>query len=49
RDINRIKLLIRQVFLEEGHKLTQEKDYIVIARKPESELTFEETKKSLQH
>nr|MDH3175590.1 ribonuclease P protein component [Bacillus pumilus] len=31
---NRIKRLIRQVFLEEGHKLKQEKDYIVIARKP---------------
>ncbi|UDB49737.1 ribonuclease P protein component [Bacillus safensis] len=46
---NRIKRLIRQVFLEEGHKLKQEKDYIVIARKPASELTFEETKKSLQH
>ncbi|MGE6523706.1 ribonuclease P protein component [Bacillus safensis] len=46
---NRIKRLIRQVFLEEGHKLKQEKDYIVIARKSASELTFEETKKSLQH
>ncbi|WP_276732879.1 ribonuclease P protein component [Bacillus sp. (in: firmicutes)] len=45
---NRIKRLIRQAFLEEKERL-KEKDYIIIARKPASQLTFEETKKSLQH
>lgn len=45
---NRIKRLIRQAFLEERDRL-KEKDYIIIARKPASQLTFEETKKSLQH
>lgn len=45
---NRIKRLIRQAFLEERDRLKQ-KDYIIIARKPASQLTFEETKKSLQH
>lgn len=45
---NRIKRLIRQVFLEEKERL-KEKDYIIIARKPASQLTYEETKKSLQH
>lgn len=41
---NRIKRLIRQAFLEEKERL-KEKDYIIIARKPASQLTFEETKK----
>ncbi|MDZ5721415.1 ribonuclease P protein component, partial [Bacillus sp. SXabc123] len=45
---NRIKRLIRQAFLEEKERL-KEKDYIIIARKPASQLTYEETKKSLQH
>ncbi|MCY7961389.1 ribonuclease P protein component [Bacillus inaquosorum] len=45
---NRIKRLIRQTFLEEKERL-KEKDYIIIARKPASQLTYEETKKSLQH
>lgn len=45
---NRVKRLIRQAFLEEKERL-KEKDYIIIARKPASQLTFEETKKSLQH
>nr|WGD62775.1 ribonuclease P protein component [Bacillus subtilis]WGD75965.1 ribonuclease P protein component [Bacillus subtilis] len=44
---NRIKRLIRQAFLEEKERL-KEKDYIIIARKPASQLTYEETKKSLQ-
>lgn len=41
---NRIKRLIRQAFLEEKERL-KEKDYIIIARKPASQLTYEETKK----
>nr|WGD73169.1 ribonuclease P protein component [Bacillus subtilis] len=45
---NRIKRLIRHTFLEEKERL-KEKDYIIIARKPASQLTYEETKKSLQH
>ncbi|WIW29211.1 ribonuclease P protein component [Bacillus inaquosorum] len=45
---NRIKRLIRQAFLDEKERL-KEKDYIIIARKPASQLTYEETKKSLQH
>ncbi|WP_258728469.1 ribonuclease P protein component [Bacillus atrophaeus] len=45
---NRVKRLIRQVLQDEKDKLKQ-KDYIIIARKPASQLTFEETKKSLQH
>lgn len=45
---NRIKRLIRQAFLEEKERL-KEKDYIIIARKPASQLTYEETKKVLRH
>ncbi|MFT4416909.1 ribonuclease P protein component [Fredinandcohnia humi] len=45
---NRIKRLIRQFFLE--HKtLVQEKDYVVIARKPVVDMEYEEVKKSLFH
>ncbi len=46
---NRVKRLIRQVILEERDQLKQENDYIIIARKPAADLTYEETKKSLQH
>ncbi|WP_077620114.1 ribonuclease P protein component [Bacillus sinesaloumensis] len=45
---NRIKRLIRQFFLE--HKmLVKERDYVVIARKPVAEMSYEEVKKSLLH
>ncbi|MBD1379861.1 ribonuclease P protein component [Metabacillus arenae] len=46
---NRIKRLIRQVFLEEKELLQNRKDYLIIARKPASEMGYEEVKKSLQH
>ncbi|MGN9867307.1 ribonuclease P protein component [Bacillus swezeyi] len=46
---NRVKRLIRQVIQEERNQLKQENDYIIIARKPAADLTYEETKKSLQH
>ncbi len=46
---NRVKRLIRQVIQEERDLLKQENDYIIIARKPAAELSYEETKKSLQH
>lgn len=45
---NRVKRLIRQVIQEERDLLKQENDYIIIARKPAAELSYEETK-SLQH
>ncbi|TWM22102.1 Ribonuclease P protein component [Bacillus paralicheniformis] len=46
---NRVKRLIRQVIQEERDLLKQENDYIIIARKPAADLSYEETKKSLQH
>jgi ribonuclease P protein component len=46
---NRIKRLIRQVILEEKTKLKCNKDYVIIARKPVSDMSYEEVKKSLQH
>ncbi|WP_453992625.1 ribonuclease P protein component [Bacillus nitroreducens] len=45
---NRIKRLIRQFFLE--HKTqVKERDYVIIARKPVVEMSYEEVKKSLLH
>ncbi|MCH1626787.1 ribonuclease P protein component [Fredinandcohnia quinoae] len=45
---NRIKRLIRQFFLE--HKqLVQNRDYIIIARKPVATMDYEEVKSSLLH
>ncbi|MFS0865529.1 ribonuclease P protein component [Fredinandcohnia sp. 179-A 10B2 NHS] len=45
---NRIKRLIRQFFLE--HKFSvQNKDYVIIARKPVVDMEYEEVKKSLLH
>lgn len=46
---NRIKRLIRQVILEEKDKLKSKNDYVIIARKPVSEMSYAEIKKSLQH
>ncbi|WP_449538285.1 ribonuclease P protein component [Ferdinandcohnia sp. Marseille-Q9671] len=45
---NRIKRLIRQFFLE--HKsLVKDKDYVIIARKPVAQMSYEEVQKSLLH
>jgi ribonuclease P protein component len=46
---NQIKRYIRQAFLELKDDLEIDKDYIVIARKPASEMDFFEVKKSLVH
>jgi ribonuclease P protein component len=46
---NRIKRLVRQVFLEEKDSLKTGIDYIVIARKPASEMDYHEVKSSLLH
>ncbi len=46
---NQIKRYIRQTFLELKDELRQDVDYVVIARKPASQMDFHQTKKSLQH
>jgi len=46
---NRIKRLIRQVFIEEKDNIQKGKDYIIIARKPAAEMDYHEVKKSLIH
>ncbi|SDC68962.1 ribonuclease P protein component [Shouchella lonarensis] len=46
---NRIKRLIRAAFQELGLRLRFNYDYVVIARKPSSNLNFLETKSSLCH
>lgn len=46
---NQIKRYIRQVFLELEEELSNEYDYIIIARKPASEMNFFEIKSSLVH
>ncbi|WP_299089843.1 ribonuclease P protein component [uncultured Metabacillus sp.] len=46
---NRIKRLIRQVFLEDKHKIANGKEYIVIARKPAADMGYHEVKSSLNH
>ncbi|WP_223702790.1 ribonuclease P protein component [Sutcliffiella deserti] len=46
---NRIKRLIRQALLEMKEQLSQEVDIVIIARKPTSDMTYEEVQKSLQH
>ncbi|KKI89754.1 ribonuclease P [Bacillus sp. SA1-12] len=46
---NRIKRLIRQVFLEEKHKIANGKEYIIIARKPAADMGYHEVKSSLNH
>ncbi|HWO97475.1 MAG TPA: ribonuclease P protein component [Bacillus sp. (in: firmicutes)] len=46
---NRVKRLIRQVIFEFSSELNQHKDYIIIARMPASDMTYEEVKKSLTH
>lgn len=46
---NRIKRLLREALREMKGTLKEEKDYIVIARKPVSYMSYEEIKKSLNH
>jgi ribonuclease P protein component len=46
---NRIKRLIRQVFLEEKHRIVSGKEFIIIARKPAAEMDYHEVKSSLNH
>lgn len=46
---NRVKRLIRQIFQEEKDSLLRGRDYIVIARKPAAEMSYQEVKSSLFH
>lgn len=46
---NRVKRLIRQVFLEEKERIIKGKDFVVIARKPAAEMNYHEVKSSLKH
>lgn len=46
---NRVKRYIRQVFLELQERIEVGNDYIIVARKPTSEMDFHETKSSLTH
>lgn len=46
---NQIKRYIRQAFLELEENLQNEYDYVIIARKPVSEMNFFEVKNSLIH
>ena len=46
---NRIKRLIRQFFLEHEIGLAQDKDYVIIARKPVAEMDFNQVTSSLEH
>ncbi len=46
---NQIKRYIRQSFLELQDDVSKGKDYIIIARKPASEMNFQEVKSSLMH
>jgi ribonuclease P protein component len=46
---NRIKRIIRQVFTELKEGIDSEKDFVIIARKPCAEMTYEQLKSSLLH
>jgi ribonuclease P protein component len=46
---NRIKRLIRQFFLEHENSVAQDNDYVIIARKPVSEMDFNQVTSSLEH
>lgn len=46
---NKVKRYIRQVFLELELMVQPHADYVIIARKPVSEMSYEEVKKSLHH
>ncbi|SFE63596.1 ribonuclease P protein component [Alteribacillus iranensis] len=46
---NRMKRLLREALRELSEDLKGERDYIVIARKPVTKMTYHEIKKSLHH
>lgn len=46
---NRVKRLIRESFHQLSDKITDPYDFVVIARKPASEMNLEEVKSSLIH
>ncbi|MCA1032307.1 ribonuclease P protein component [Bacillus timonensis] len=46
---NRIKRLIRTFFNENKDRITGEKDYVIIARKPAAEMDYHEVNSSLEH
>ena len=46
---NRIKRMIRQSIRELEDEIDSGKDFVIIARKPCAEMTYEELKKSLIH
>jgi ribonuclease P protein component len=46
---NRVKRLIRQVFLEEKHRIASGNEFIIIARKPAADMNYHEVKSSLNH
>ncbi|WP_240376322.1 ribonuclease P protein component [Bacillus piscicola] len=46
---NRIKRVLREILHEIGSQLVQEKDYIIIARKPIVDMSYKDIKKSLRH
>lgn len=46
---NQIKRYIRQVFLELNEQVAKERDYVIIARKPASQMDYSEVKSSLIH
>ncbi|PRO64343.1 ribonuclease P protein component [Alkalicoccus urumqiensis] len=46
---NRIKRLMKEVLRAEAPSLYQERDIVIIARKPAAEMELDEMKKSLKH
>lgn len=46
---NQIKRYIRQAFLELNNQVVNERDYVIIARKPAAEMSYSEVKSSLVH
>lgn len=46
---NEIKRYVRQSFHEFEDQVLDDRDYVIIARKPTAEMDFHEVKKSLQH
>ncbi|MBU7594126.1 ribonuclease P protein component [Metabacillus halosaccharovorans] len=46
---NKVKRLIRQVFLEEKNRISSGKEFIIIARKPAADMNYHEVKGSLNH
>ena len=46
---NQVKRYVRQAFLELEDQIENKYDYVIIARKPVSDMEFEEVKNSLQH